>query len=78
LTFTDTLSREITSWLGTSMTMVRRLTFTICCTIGMSRIRPGPFTPEKRPRVKTTPRSYSRRILIAWNRTNRASSPRTA
>jgi len=30
LTFTETLSREITSWLGTSSTRVRRSTRTIC------------------------------------------------
>lgn len=43
-TFTDTLSREITSWVGTSMVTVRRSTFTICWTMGTSRNRPGPLT----------------------------------
>src|SRR5690349_7308873 len=35
---------------------------TICWTAGMSRIRPGPFTIQKRPSWNTTPRSYSRRM----------------
>src|SRR5258706_1679284 len=72
LTFTETLSCEITSCGGTSSTRVRRSTRTICWTNGMSRIRPGPFTPVKRPRVKTTPRSYSRKILTALKRMMRA------
>src|SRR6266567_9469019 len=36
-TLTDTLSREITSWGGTSSTTTRRSMRTICCTIGTSR-----------------------------------------
>src|SRR3989338_2678103 len=67
LTFTDTLSREITSCGGTSITMMRRSTFTISCTPGMMTIRPGPLTFQKRPSMKTTPRSYSRRIRNAEN-----------
>ena len=43
-TCTDTLSREITSWVGTSMTTVRRSTRTICCKTGIMMIRPGPLT----------------------------------
>src|ERR1700730_9025301 len=59
LTFTETLSREITSCLGTSSTITRRSTLRICCTIGATRTRPGPLMPVKRPRVNITPRSYS-------------------
>src|ERR671910_371461 len=62
LTFTETLSREITSWLGTSITTIRRSTRCICCTSGTRMISPGPRTPEKRPSVNTTPRPYSRRL----------------
>src|SRR5216683_6898206 len=65
LTLTETLSREITSWLGTSSTTMRRSTRTICWTNGTSSTRPGPLVPVYRPSVKTTARSYSRRILIA-------------
>src|SRR5918912_4503130 len=64
LTFTETLSREITSCGGTSNTRVLRSTRTICWIGGTTKIRPGPFTLSKRPRKKTTARSYSRRILI--------------
>ena len=70
-TFTETLSRVITSWGGTSMVMVRRLTFTILSTKGMRRIRPGPDPSPpglmtalaRRPKRKITARSYSRRIF---------------
>src|SRR5512143_33747 len=62
LTFTDTLSCEITSWLGTSNTTVRRSTRTICWMPGMMSTSPGPFTFQKRPSMNTTPRSYSRRM----------------
>ena len=65
LTFTETLSREITSWLGTSSTTMRRSTRTICCTPGISTTSPGPLTRQKRPSVKTTARSYSRRMRKA-------------
>src|SRR5258706_9974586 len=61
-TFTDTLSREITSCGGTSNTTVRSSTFTICCTTGKITTSPGPFTFQKRPSMNTTPRSYSRRM----------------
>src|SRR3954451_12130399 len=63
-TFTETLSREITSCGGTSNTRVLKSTRTICWIGGTTKISPGPFTPPKRPRKNTTPRSYSRRILI--------------
>src|SRR5262245_54054129 len=33
--------------------------------MGNTRIRPGPFTPVKRPRVNMTPRSYSFSTLTA-------------
>ncbi|MNL53472.1 hypothetical protein D3C87_1767220 [compost metagenome] len=69
-TLTETLSREMTSWLGTSKTLMRWSTRTICWITGTIRIRPGPLTPVKRPSVKMTPRSYSRRI-----RTDRAKMP---
>ena len=68
MTLTVTLSRVITSWGGTSCTTTRRSTFTICCTNGMRMMRPGPFTPVKRPSVKTTPRSYSLKMRIAAER----------
>ena len=42
LTLTETLSRVITSWGGTSMATVRRLTLTILSMNGISRTRPGP------------------------------------
>src|SRR5579862_4211251 len=43
--------------------IVRRSTFTIRSTTGMRKTTPGPFCGSRRPRRKTTPRSYSRRIL---------------
>src|SRR3989344_1280610 len=61
LTLTETLSRDITSCGGTSITMMRRSTFTICWASGITTMMPGPFTFQKRPKRKTTPRSYSRR-----------------
>ena len=65
LTFTDTLSREIRSCGGMSMTMVRMSTRSMVCSTGIRKIRPGPLTFQKRPSWNTTARSYSRRILIA-------------
>src|SRR6185437_6561624 len=59
-TFTETLSREITSWLGTSSTTVRSSTRTICWMPGIRTTRPGPLTFQKRPSWNTTPRWYSR------------------
>ena len=53
---------------GIKVATVRRLTFTILSTTGMSRMIPGPFAPMRRPSRKMTPRSYSRRILIADER----------
>src|SRR4029079_10276015 len=46
---------------------MRRSSRTICWTTGMSTMSPGPFTDQKRPSWNTTPRSYSRRILIERN-----------
>src|SRR5215471_8368579 len=60
LTLTETLSSVITSCGGTSRTMVRRSTRTICCTTGMRSIRPGPLTLQNLPSMNTTARSYSR------------------
>src|SRR5262249_15944435 len=68
LTLTDPLSRVMTSWGWTSRAIVRRLTLTIRSTTGISRMSPGPFAPMRRPSRKMTPRSYSRRILIAEER----------
>jgi hypothetical protein len=70
LTFTETLSRVITSWGGTSIVMVRRLTFTILSMNGISSTSPGPepsppglkMAAVRRPKRKMTARSYSRRI----------------
>ena len=62
LTFSVTLSREITSWLGTSITTMRRSMRTICWMPGIRITRPGPLTRQKRPSWNTTPRSYSRRM----------------
>jgi len=42
LTFTETLSRVITSCGGTSIVIVRRLTFTILSMNGIRSTRPGP------------------------------------
>ncbi len=76
-TFTDTLSRVMTSCGGTSSTTVRRSTLTICCTIGMRKKRPGPFTFQKRPSWNTTARWYSRstRIEKRRSRTARRTTP---
>ncbi|MNT56703.1 hypothetical protein D3C72_1940260 [compost metagenome] len=59
------MSREITSCVGTSSTTVRRSTRTTCWMAGITNTSPGPATFEKRPRVNTMPRSYSRKIHIA-------------
>ena len=45
-TFTETLSREITSCGGTSRTTVRRSIFTICWITGTRMNHPGPFTAQ--------------------------------
>ena len=66
LTFTVTLSLVITSWEGTSMVTVLRLTRTIFWIPGQRKMIPGPFTPCSMltfPSVKITPRSYCFRIL---------------
>src|SRR5450756_2513989 len=67
LTLTETLSREITSWLGTSMTTVRKPTLTICWMPGIISTNPGPFTFQNRPSINTTPRSYSRSMRTLEN-----------
>ena len=75
LTLIDTLSRVMTSWGATSWVTVRRLTFTILSTNGISRMMPGrwPLLGTSRPSRNTTARSYSRRILTDDDRTK---SPR--
>src|SRR5882724_6799549 len=84
LTRTGTLSFVITSCGGMFSVIVRRSTFTMRSTTGMSRKSPGPFgSGNNRPRRKTMPRSYSRATLIAEIRkrmtrkrtTARATSP---
>ena len=62
LTLTETLSREITSWLGTSSTTVRRSTRTICWMHRDQQHQARPLDRQKRPSWNTTPRSYSRRM----------------
>src|SRR5881628_2432135 len=37
--------------------------------MGIRRISPGPLAPSNLPSRKMTPRSYSRRIRMAWGRT---------
>src|SRR5687768_9885652 len=72
-TFTDTLSRVMTSCGGTSKTTVRRLTLIIRSIGANTRITPGPLgCGSSFPSRKTTPRSYSARIfteLITYNTT---------
>src|SRR5213593_3040739 len=50
------------------MVTTRKSIRTIRSTIGMRKIRPGPFAPSNFPKRKITPRSYSRRIRIACGR----------
>src|SRR6476660_9434007 len=65
-TRTGTLSFVITSCGGIVRVIVRRSTFTIRSTTGISRNSPGPFGgSSSRPSRKTTPRSYSRATRIA-------------
>jgi hypothetical protein len=54
------------------MATVRRLTFIILSTKGISRMMPGrwPLLGTSRPSRNTTARSYSRRILTAELSTN--------
>src|SRR6266705_640589 len=40
------------------------LILSLLSTIGMRKMRPGPFIPMERPRRKITPRSYSRSTLM--------------
>src|SRR5258707_817869 len=64
LTFTDTLSREMMSWGGTSWTMVCIETFTIASNGQKMSTRPGPFgLADSRPSQKVTARSYSLRMF---------------
>src|SRR6516162_304103 len=74
-TFTETLSLVITSCAGTSMVTVRNPTLTARSMIGISRIRPGPRSPTRRPRRNTTRRSYSRTTLIELTRIKSTANP---
>src|SRR5215218_3515079 len=72
-TRTGTLSLVMTSCGGMLSVIVRRSTFTIRSTIGISRNSPGPFgCGSSRPSRKTIPRSYSRATLIADTRNRTA------
>src|SRR5579862_4249632 len=64
LTRTGTLSFVMTSCGGIVSVIVRRSTLTSRSTTGMRNTTHGPFCGSSRPRRKTTPRSYSRRILM--------------
>jgi hypothetical protein len=77
LTRTDTLSREITSCGGTSITVMRRSTRNMRWISGTSSTRPGPLVPVNRPSVSTTPRSYSGNTLTEENSRNAASTTST-
>src|SRR5437870_2195844 len=60
-TLTLTLSDVITSCVGTSITIVRRLTRTMRSMGQKTQIKPGPLgSASSRPMRKMTPRSYSR------------------
>ena len=50
--FIESLSREITSWVGISITWMRKSTRT-SWKKAISSTKPGPFTPSNFPRVKT-------------------------
>src|SRR3954447_7210090 len=69
----------MTSCGGTFSVTVRRSTFTILSTTGMSRKRPGPFGGDlRRPSRKITPRSYSRATLTDAVSRNSRNSRMTA
>src|SRR5262249_47532415 len=76
-----TLSFVITSCGGICSVIVRRSTRTIRSTIGIRTKSPGPFGfGIRRPRRKTTPRSYSRATFSALTRNStrrRATMTRT-
>ena len=57
---------------------IRMSTLTICWTAGMRSTRPGPLTFQKRPSMKTTPRSYSRRIRTDAATRNPSRASRTS
>src|SRR6266566_4799146 len=54
----------MTSCGGMLSVIVRRSTLTRRSTIGIRKTTPGPLGSSRRPSRKTTPRSYSRRILM--------------
>src|SRR5882724_10317901 len=64
------------SCFGTSMVTTRRSIFTILSMMGIRMIRPGPFAPCSLPRRKITPRSYSRKMRMAWGTTKKAMTAR--
>src|SRR5574341_961383 len=53
------LSLVIEVWRGISSTLSRRSTFEAVSTTGKIKTMPGPRVPDRRPRRKTTRRSYS-------------------
>src|SRR4030042_5675325 len=61
----DILSRVMTSWGGMSNVTNLRLILRSLSIPGMMKIIPGPLAPISLPKRKITPRSYSRRILMA-------------
>src|SRR5512140_2634747 len=64
LTFTDTLSRVITSCGGTCSAVMRMSMMIIRSMNGTIHFRPAARTPAKRPRRSTTPCSYSLMIRM--------------
>src|SRR5215216_2253896 len=72
-----TLSRVITSCGGIVCVIVRRVTRTMRSAIGISSTRPGPFWATRRPKRKTTPRSYSRSTRTDAPASDTASTTRT-
>src|SRR5207249_1249537 len=78
LTLVVTLSLVMISCGGTSRVITRRSILTTLSTPnGMMKYRPGPFSPMRRPRRKTTPRSYSFAMRRLEKTTTRASSTMT-
>ena len=59
-TFTETLSRVITSWGGMSNATIRSETRFWLANPAGRKISPGPLVPQNFPRKKVTPRSYCR------------------
>ena len=70
LTFTETLSREITSWVGTSRTMVRRSTRT-------SLLDKGDQDDQSRPlhAREAAKREHHRALILAHDLDRRGNKP---